>query len=208
MSQLVLQSTTLTTPSAGTLEYDGKVPYFTPQGTERGIVPGMQYYRLNTSLTGSNVNTAQNILGVGVTLSGSTVYAFEAYYVMTKTAGTTSHTIGFGFGGTATVNNISWQVASNWSGSSSNPVGVTTGAASAYSNVTTNTTSTTAFTTANVYFFCKMSGTISVNAGGTLIPQYTLSAAPGGAYTVAAGSYFSIYPVGTAGSNTNVGTWA
>lgn len=47
-----------------------------------------------------------------------------------------------------------------------------------------------------------------INAGGTFIPQYQLSAAPGGAYTTAIGSYFLIYPIGAAGNNTNIGTWA
>ena len=45
-------------------------------------------------------------------------------------------------------------------------------------------------------------------AGGTFIPQYTLSAAPGGAYSTAAGSYISINPLSASGAATNVGTWA
>ena len=49
---------------------------------------------------------------------------------------------------------------------------------------------------------------LSVNAGGTFIPQYSLSAAPGGAYTSQPGSYFLIYPVGASGANVSVGTWA
>jgi hypothetical protein len=104
MSQLVLQPTTLITPYAGTLEYDGKVPYFTPQGTQRGVVPGMQYYRLNTAVVGANATGAQDILGVGVTLSSNTVYAFEACYAISKTAGTTSHNFQILFGGTITYN--------------------------------------------------------------------------------------------------------
>ena len=52
------------------------------------------------------------------------------------------------------------------------------------------------------------SGTVSVNAGGTFIPQYSLSAAPGGAYTTAAGSYMKISPLSASGSATNIGGWA
>ena len=66
------------TPSAGAIEYDGKVFYGTPQGTQRGVIPGQQFYRLNADLAGANVTTAQSTFGVGVTLSASTVYAFEA----------------------------------------------------------------------------------------------------------------------------------
>jgi len=35
-----------------------------------------------------------------------------------------------------------------------------------------------------------------------------LSAAPGGAYTTAIGSYFLIYPISASGANVSVGTWA
>ena len=51
-------------------------------------------------------------------------------------------------------------------------------------------------------------GTVSIATGGTFIPQYSLSAAPGGAYTTQLGSYFLIYPLGASGSNTSIGTWA
>lgn len=206
--KVVYANTSLAIASAGTLEYDGLVPYFTPQGTQRGVIPGMQYYRLNSTVAGSNVNTAQSILGVGVTLSSSTIYAFEALYVLTKTAGATSHTIGLGFGGTATFNNITFQAIANWSAGSSNPVGLTSAPQTFYSNVATNTTATAALANAATYYYGVLRGTMSMNTGGTVIPQYTLSAAPGGAYTTAAGSYFLIYPIGTAGSNISVGTWA
>lgn len=203
-----LANTALSTASAGTLEYDGGELYFTPLGTQRGLVPGMQYFRLNGALAGANVNTAQNILGVGVTLSSSTVYAFEAFYLIVKTAGATSHTIGLGFGGTATVNNLSYSGISNWTATTSNPLGARASPWTFYSDTLANTTASSALAAATTYYHIWFSGTISVNAGGTFIPQYTLSAAPGGAYTTQIGSYFLIYPLGAAGSNINIGTWA
>jgi hypothetical protein len=64
---------------------------------------------------------------------------------------------------------------------------------------------TNAFYTINL----QLSGLISVNAGGTLIPQYALSAAPsGGAYTLSPGSSMYIWPVGAAGTTLSVGSWA
>jgi hypothetical protein len=53
-------------------------------------------------------------------------------------------------------------------------------------------------------------GTISINAAGTLKPQITFSAAPGSAqvYSVQLGSFFKIWPIGTAGSDSSAGTWA
>ena len=206
--------TNLTTAVAGAMEYDGKVFYATPQGTQRGVVPGAQFFRLNAGLAGADVNTAQNVFGVGVTLSGSTVYAFEAEYILTKTTGSTSHTIGLGFGGTATVNNILYtthNVYNNAAGGLNNAISSgTIVLTSCIINQTTNTTglSTSSSTNTTIQQRFAIKGTISVNAGGTFIPQYTCSAAPGGAYTTAAGSYFLIYPIGASGANVSVGTWA
>jgi hypothetical protein len=197
--------TNLTTAIAGAMEYDGRVIYATPQGTQRGVVPGAQFFRLDSGLAGANVNTAQSIFGVGVTLSASTVYAFEAVYRLSKSAGTTSHTIGIGFGGSATVNNIGFSTLYP----PTLPVSNNAGASNIFfSTVATNQTYTSASTTAGVEWYVVIRGTVSINAGGTFIPQYTLSAAPGGAYTTAAGSYFLIYPIGASGANTSVGTWA
>jgi hypothetical protein len=202
-----ITSTALITASAGLLEYDGKVPYFTPQGLQRGLVPGMQYYRLNAALAGANATGAQSWLGVGVTLSSSTVYAFEAYFPMSKAAGTTSHSVSALFGGTATLNNIGYSIFS--AGASSTALTSPVAGNMYYIQVATASVFTGVGLAANpVALHARLSGTVSVNAGGTFIPQYQLSAAPGGAYTVALGAYFLIYPVGTSGSNTSVGTWA
>jgi hypothetical protein len=198
--------TNLTTPIAGAMEYDGRVFYATPQGTQRGVVPGAQFFRLDAGLAGANVNTAQSVLGVGVTLSASTVYAFEGFYALSKTAGATSHSVGLGFGGSATVNNIIW----TFSGydSTSTTTSVNTSQDSGYVTSVSNTTVSRANASATMFNWKLVRGTVSVNAGGTFIPQYTLSAAPGGAYTTVAGSYFMIYPIGASGANTSVGTWA
>lgn len=204
---LLTSGTNLTTATAGAVEYDGEVVYVTPQGTQRGVVPGMQFFRLNSGLAGANVNTAQNTLGVGVTLSASTVYAFEMVFALSKSAGTTSHTVGLGFGGTATLNNIAYRLnVQNPSGSGFTAVAVPD--YQQFVQAASNGTVTGAQTSAVLYISMRISGTVSVNAGGTFIPQYTLSAAPGGAYTTAAGSYMLIYPIGASGANTSVGAWA
>jgi len=198
--------TLVTTPIAGGFEYDGKLPYFTPQGTQRGLMPAAQYYRLNTANVGANVNTAQSVFGASVTLSGSTVYAFEGFYTLLKTAGATAHTVSYGFGGTATVNNASFGGLGFASVSSSAPLN--TNVFAGFTLSLANTAYTTSLASANVFTTVRFWGTVSVNAGGTFTPQYILSAAPGGAYTVQIGSYINIYPVGTSGANTIVGAWA
>jgi len=164
------------------------------------------YYRLNSDNVGLNNNAAQSILGVGVSLNSNTVYEFEGFNIFTKTAGTTSHNFQLSFGGTATINNIAVTYHSS----------VYTGAipdyaTNTYIGVQTGTSAVTAVpaiagASRVVTIFVK--GSLSINQSGTFIPQYVLSAAPGGAYSTKAGSYFKIYPIGTAGANSSVGSWS
>jgi len=194
--------TNLTTAVSGAMEYDGKVPYFTPQGTQRGIVPGMQFYRLNAGYDFTSGTTSVAMYGVGVTLSSSTVYAFEGLFVLYRATSTTASSR-LNFAGTATLNNILYQTHSVFDpgtiplvDSNNNIAVINTAAVTAFT-ISASVNTITAFIT----------GTVSVNAGGTFIPQYSQSA-NGGTTTNQAGSYFRIYPIGTAGSNTSVGTWA
>jgi hypothetical protein len=205
--KVVIANTALSTASAGTLEYDGGELYFTPLSTQRGLVPNMQYYRLNSGLAGANVSTAQSVFGVGCTLSSSTVYQFEAVYSLGKSAGSTSHTIGTGFGGTATLNNISYQLTTMDS-SISYVASLDSAQTILWVQSAANQAIIAATTATSLFISARITGTVSVNVGGTFIPQYTLSAAPGGAYTTSAGSYFAIWPIGSSGSNTSIGTWA
>lgn len=194
------------TASAGMLEYNGTAPFFTPLGTQRGVIPGMQYYRLNSDLAGSNASGNQSVFGKSCTLSSNTVYRYEYFISLTKSAGTTSHSIYLLFGGTCTNNNIFTSV--QYSYNTVTPyVGSTNIAIGGYNSVT-GLAGTAAMTAASNQYVCQGFGSISVNAGGTFTPQYNLSAAPGGAYSTTAGSYFLIYPIGAAGADVNVGTWA
>lgn len=206
-------STTLTSPAvAGILEYNSPALYFTPVGTQRGIVPGMQFYRVGSNYNGVNGTANQSLLGVGTTLSSNTVYAFEIHVTLGKSAGTTSHTVAHSWGGTATVASMGYSYF--FMGTSNgtlvnNPV---------YSNRLTASTLPGVFVmsgaiTASAYSVVLLiKGIVEVSAGGTFIPQYTLSAAPGGAYFTEPGSYMYIYPIGTSssssGSNVVIGTWA
>jgi len=208
MSILALTSDTLSSPAAaGQIEYTSPIFAATPIGTQRGIVPTQQYYRLDSAFVGSNVATAQSIFNVGCTLSASTVYEFEIVSAFSKTAGTTSHTFATNFGGTATLNNIAYHNIGK-----SNATSLVTISTSDTVKVFGQTASaiviTGAISTATFTMIVVMKGTVSVNAGGTFIPQYTLSAAPGGAYSTQIGSYIRINPLSASGAATNVGTWA
>jgi hypothetical protein len=210
MSILVLTSDTLiATAAAGNIEYSSPIFTGTPVGTQRGIVPTQQYYRLDSALAGANATGAQSIFGVGVTLSAGTVYEFEAVILLSKSAGTTSHTVSYGFGGTATVNNIGGFVDSQYSATSFAAPTTTAGNFQRSGIISTATVTPIASSSAASQFYTAIiKGTVSINAGGTFIPQYTLSAAPGGAYSTAAGSFIRIAPISASGAATNVGTWA
>jgi hypothetical protein len=178
-----------------------------PTQTVPGVLTnGMQLYRLNADLVGANVTTAQSILGVGVTLAASTVYAFEMVAAFSKTAGATSHAFQIGFGGTATVTNIAYDILLNNSATSF--VQFTSGNGSNGFIQTASATTLTTNASATLYNSIFCAGMVSINTGGTFIPQYTLSVAPGGAYTTATNSYMKIYPIGASGSATNIGSWA
>ena len=209
MSILALTSDTLiATAAAGNIEYSSPIFAATPIGTQRGIVPTQQYYRLDSAYVGTQSTSAQSIFGVGVTLSASTVYEFEMVVALSKSAGTTSHSFGFGFGGTATLNNIGFLVAGASQAASFAPLAAAANVIEQWITGAGNTNVATGITSAAFYNYAVIKGTVSINAGGTFIPQYTLSAAPGGAYSTAAGSYIKINPLSASGAATNVGTWS
>ena len=209
MSILVLTSDTLSSPAAaGQIEYTSPIFAATPIGTQRGIVPTQQYYRLNADYAGSNATGAQSMFGVGVTLSASTVYEFELSAILTKTAGTTSHAFSILFGGTATLNNLLYVGTTANKDGNAVPFTTNTTFVAVASNSAASFTLVNGITTATESIVYVVKGTVSINAGGTFIPQYTLSAAPGGAYSTVAGSYIRINPLSASGAATNVGTWA
>jgi hypothetical protein len=178
------------------------------QGTVNGLgagrIPAMQYYRLNSALAGANSTAAQNMLGVGVTLVANTQYAFEYLYVSIKSAGTTAHSFSLLFGGTAVVNNILYNI--NQCQDTSLPGGGQNFIFA--SNVATATVVDGSSSSAATTQVQSGQGTVSISTGGTFIPQYILSAAPGGAYTTQIGSYFRIWPLAASGSNVSIGSWA
>ena len=203
---LSLQSgSNLASATAGAVEYDGKVIYSTPAA--RGVSPSMMFYRLDSNLAGASATTAQSVFGAGITLNAGTVYAFNGSYIFTKSTGATSHSFSILFGGTATLNNILYQGIFNSQGSGLF-YGTITGAKSFLLNFATVQSLITGIASTGYTVQIQFAGTVSINAGGTFIPQYQLSAAPGGVYSTVAGSYLAIWPIGASGANTSVGPWA
>ena len=113
-------------------------------------------------------------------------------------------------GGTATFNNF---VANSMFSSiqAAPPTSNLVAAGTTYVGVTNSTAEfnhITGIAGATRTLFFQFFGTASIANGGTFIPRYRMSAAPGGAYSTLAGSYIAIWPIGASGANTSVGPWA
>lgn len=162
---------------------------------------------LTADRTGSDTSSAQAVFGStedAITLPAATSYHFKALYYITRSAGTTSHTTSVLFGGTATFTSIMYVIEST----------TTTGAPTATTNsqqlVATAATATVAATTstsATENIVIKLEGIMRINASGTVIPQIQYSAAPGGAPTFKANSYFMLTPIGS-DTVASVGNWS
>jgi len=194
------------TIGAGIVEYDGTVFYTAPTSSQRGVVPSMPFVCLTNDYVGTNASGAQKVFNSpangAITLPAATTYMFEALYYITRSAGTTSHTTGVAFGGTATLTGISYvaeacTTTTNALGAVNRIIGTGVGTVVVTGAVTT----TTEFIT------IKLTGTLRTNTGGTIIPQFAFSAAPGGAPTVLRNSYFRLMSVGTS-SVSSVGNWS
>lgn len=195
----------LTTPAAGVFEYDGKAVYFTPAANARAVALIEHVLALTSDQTGANSASAQPLFPVGsgeLTLQSDTTYEFDAEVIFTRAAGTTSHTIALLFGGSASFTSLRSMI------DVSNPSGNALGTVSRiYVTGAGSVTVTGANTSATENVCIRMSGIMRINAGGTVIPQFQYSAAPGGAPTVLANSFFRARPIG---DNTvqAVGNWS
>ena len=165
---------------------------------------GALFYRLNSDIDRTTGSTsAQSLFNVGVSLAASTVYMFEIFATLESTTATVAD-VSFGFGGTATLNNIMYQVL----------LEISAGTFGTISTPNTFTAINTAAATpiysagsSNDFIVLKISGTVSINAAGTFIPQFTLSSTTG-IYDTKAGSFMRLWPIGPAGSNSSAGTWS
>lgn len=174
------------------------------------LLPSYFTFSNGSTITYSNASgTVAFFTGTtSVTLKASTYYMFDAFYMLTKAAGTTSHNFSLLYGGTATYLSFS-----------SYGYGISSGTTSGFtydttpSSFITNSTAAIALKaglTTQKTLGIRVVGMARVNAGGTFIPQFNLSAAPGGSWVLQPNSYFRIAPVGSAASsaNINIGGWA
>lgn len=157
---------------------------------------------ISGDLTGTNGTAPQNWFPTNgaVAVEADVVYAMEGLLNLTRSAGVTSHTTSLLFGGTATLTYILYNVVVTSTDAEANGnANVTT------SRVATATVVKAASASATESYAILLEGMVKINAVGTFIPQFSYSAAPGGAPTIRTGSYFRLTKLG-AGFNTR-GTW-
>lgn len=149
---------------------------------------------------GGNVNTAQPWFPTAgsVVVAAGQVYVMRGLLWLSRTAGTTSHTVGCLFGGSATITAITYALDA-MIGDANALVALDRILAVA----ATSTVFKVASTSATEQVVVSINGIVKINAAGTFIPEYIYSVAPGGTPTAKVGSYFGLMPY-----NNPQGTWA
>jgi hypothetical protein len=169
-----------------------------------GSTPEFLFKVLGANDTGGqNVNTAQPWFPTNgaVAVSASKAYRFWGHLRTSRSAGTNAHTTAILFGGTATLTGIGGRA---WG--KNGDVATLTAEASVPFEVATATVVKASSTSGTEQTSIFVEGVVRINAGGTFIPQFQYSAAPGGAPTVLANSCFFLEEIGV-NTVTEEGTW-
>jgi hypothetical protein len=203
--------TNLTTPAAGSWEYDGTAFYATPIASNRAVTV-IEHFVARTGTKTMTSNTLlqsifDNTTGTGgltsgaLTVGASTSYFFEMS-INVSAMSATSGNMGFSIvgAGTATFTSAAWhafgldsttqQTGANASTTWQSTVGAT-------GNILNAATGTAAS--------AIVKGIFRINGAGTIIPSIQLTTAS--AAVIGVNTWFKCYPVGT---NTviSVGNWA
>jgi hypothetical protein len=207
---ILLQSGALMTGNtvvAGAFEYDGTVMYGAPKASNRGVLNTSHVIALASNNILSDNTIAQAVFNVGtggagsIQLPASTTYIMEAVYYITRSVGSSGHTLStlFALGGSLT------SIA--YTAETTSTAGNILGAVSRiYATVATATAVTANSTTSNENITVIIRGLVRTNAAGSFTPQIKYDSAPGGSPTVLANSWFRLTPIGN-NSMTTVGNW-
>lgn len=195
--------TLMTSPDAGSMEYDGAAFYLAPFGGSRGVVPAEQLVVLGTAYTLTSQTAAQKMFNAstnGAVAVEADTYWFECGFSLTSMSAT-SGSYGFALGGTAVIASQGWRAWANKAALATATAGLMT-----YNTAANTTLATANTTTTGSAFVC---GFVRITTAGTLIPQVSLGVAA--AAVVGAQSYFRIFPVSAvnaAATNIAIGNWS
>lgn len=206
--------TSLTSPSSGSIEYNGNNFLMTSNSVSgRAVNDESLFFSLDADRTivGTVVgSTFYDIFGVGITLPAGGAYVFDI--LVGLRTGTTSHTVSFAFGGTATIDKIQFKtdftnlaLSTGGAAPGTPTAGVTlmfTGNPSSAANGVISPASVLASK------FFRVNGVIETSTQGTLRPQIAFSANPTGTNQVTRLSYIRMNPIGVNTGDISAGTWA
>lgn len=199
--------TNTTSPLNGMMEFDGQALFFTPDDSDRRIIPAMAVIRQHATFTLTSTTSYQKLFNGSA--NGAIVLQIGTYYfeamVSLNTMSATSGNAAFSVAaGTATITNslIAWHAidaATTGSGGAAFQSGMVR------SNQTgaTTTNMATAAVTTEMQFWVR--GSFEVSVAGTVIPSISLQTA--NAAVVQIGSYFMAWRAG-ADTLTNQGNWS
>lgn len=186
----------------------------TDSGKRTKIITPEHFIALAANQTGADTANAQTWFpGGGPTafyVLPNSAYSFEGQLSATKTAGTTARTVSQLFGGTAIISSIQYESLSGTADVSSFPI--TSSPLITPVEVSTATALVGSSSSANQAWTYTIRGIVRFGAdlgspAGTIltfIPQFKYSAAPGGAPTIRANSFFRMKLLGP-DTVTNVG---
>lgn len=186
----------------GDSRFDGITPLVKNLDAANQVVVAEQW-AMNTSdftwvFPGASTLLAWISTNDTLTLQGSTRYHFE--FMSEVTHGTTSHAHAVGFAGSATFTDIAYQTIS---GVGNAQGGLTPSLKQIIA--ATNATIQTGITAASTVIYGK--GEMAINAAGTLVPSFAMSADPTGTILIKKGSFFRIWAVGNSTIGA-VGAWS
>ena len=204
---LFTSGVTLTTATAGALEYDGVVLYGTPVASNRGVLDTTHFMVLAAPYTANDSSAAQKVFNIGtggagaISLPAGTSYFMEAVYYITRAVGSNSHTLSTLFAVSSALTSITYTA------DTTSTAGNILGAVSRiYATGAGATAVTAANTDTNENITVVIRGIVRTNAATTFTPQIQYSSAPGGDPTVLTNSYIRLTPIGT-NAVTFVGNW-
>lgn len=200
---LALLAADLTLSAEYTVRYRSAAAQWEIVGSPFMVRPIIKVLTANDT-GGTNVNTAQPWFPTAgsATVAGSTTYKFKGALYTSRAAGANSHTTAVLFGGTATLTSIAY-LAKCKEGDANDLQDMSGFLAVAATALVVKAASTS--TTEQTII--EVEGIVRINATGTFIPQFIYSAAPGGAPTILANSYFHMEPIGDNTFATQ-GSWA
>lgn len=163
----------------------GRIPVF---GVDLLFIRNAAVVTLTNGTSAQSPFTAANDT---LTVEAGATYEFESLIAMNQ--GTTSHTVAFEFGGTATFTDVSYY---------SDHISGTDGSVTSNDNdqkwtaVATSTVITPAITGTGTILWLR--GTFKINAAGTIIPMIKYSADPTGTCECKVGSFFKAWKMPSA----------